>query len=115
VKKKKETDVQISIQGIETNKHTFVINDQPANEVGNKYMHDGNVFIIVENEKNSVHIDIDKNIFDSWIQAYLEGDFIRYRSGVIQGKLIKRQQKFIEVLQAKVNKLKEYQLQNSKK
>ena len=78
-------------------------------------MHDGNVFIIVSDEKNSVHINIDKNIFDSWIQAYLEGDFIRYRSGIIQGKLIQRQQKFIEVLQAKVSKLKEYQLQNSKK
>ncbi len=61
------------------------------------------------------HINIDKNIFDSWIQAYLEGDFIRYRSGIIQGKLIQRQQKFIEVLQAKASKLKEYQLQNSKK
>ena len=108
MKKKKETDVEISTKGIDTNKHIFIIKDQPVNEVGKKYMHDGNVFIIVST-------NIDKNIFDSWIQAYLEGDFIRYRSGIIQGKLIQRQQKFIEVLQAKVSKLKEYQLQNSKK
>lgn len=106
-KKKKELDVNITLEKYNRFKHTVRIVDQPNDNIGNKYLHDGNVFLEIADEENNVHINIDKNVFDLVVLTYLQGYFIRYKSGIINGQLIKRQKELIKELEKRNKELLE--------
>jgi hypothetical protein len=106
-KKKKELDVNITLEKYERFQHTFRVVDQPDGNIGEKNWHDGNVFFEIADEENNVHINVDKNVFDLIVLTYLQGRFIRYTSGIIKGQLIKRQQKLIKELEKRNKELLE--------
>tara|TARA_R100000458_G_C8032726_1_gene87521 strand:+ start:150 stop:506 length:357 start_codon:yes stop_codon:yes gene_type:complete len=113
-KKKKELDVNITLEGYDRFRHTVRIVDQPKGEIGNKYLHDGNVFLEIADEENNVHINIDKNVFDLVVRTYLEGLFIRYTSGIIKGQLRKRIRNIITELQNRELQLEKEQREASR-
>ena len=113
--KKKELDVNITVEKYNRFKHTVKIVDQPNDDIGNKYLHDGNVFLEIADEENNVHINIDKNVFDLVIQTYLEGRFIRYTSGIIKGQLRKRIRELITQLENRESELEKEQRESTQK
>ncbi len=115
MKKKKELDVNITLEKYNRFKHTVRIVDQPNGDIGNKYLHDGNVFLEIADEENNVHINIDKNVFDLVIQSYLEGRFIRYTNGIIKGQLRKRLKKLTYDLAKVHNQIEKEQREATQK
>ena len=113
--KKKELDVNITVKKYNRFKHTVRIVDQPNDDIGNKYLHDGNVFLEIADEENNVHINIDKNVFDLVLQTYLEGRFIRYTSGIIKGQLRKRIRELITQLEKRESELEKEQREATQK
>lgn len=113
--KKKELDVNITVEKYNRFKHTVRIVDQPNDDIGNKYLHDGNVFLEIADEENNVHINIDKNVFDLVLQTYLEGRFIRYTSGIIKGQLRKRIRELITQLEKRESELEKEQREATQK
>lgn len=112
---KKELDVNITVEKYNRFKHTVRIVDQPNDDIGNKYLHDGNVFLEIADEENNVHINIDKNVFDLVLQTYLEGRFIRYTSGIIKGQLRKRIRELITQLEKRESELEKEQREATQK
>tara|TARA_R100000654_G_scaffold51040_2_gene77262 strand:+ start:4952 stop:5320 length:369 start_codon:yes stop_codon:yes gene_type:complete len=113
--KKKELDVNITVEKYNRFKHTVRVVDSPNGDIGNKYLHDGNVFLEIADEENNVHINIDKNVFDLVILTYLQGRFIRYTSGIIKGQLRKRIRKLITELEKRESELEKEQREATKK
>lgn len=106
-KKKKELDVNITLERYNRFKDTFRVVDQPDGNIGERHWHDGNVFLEIADEKNNVHINVDKNVFDLIVLTYLQGHYIRYTSGIIKGQLIHRQKKLIKELEKRKEELLE--------
>ena len=115
MKKKKELDVNITLEKYNRFKHTVRIVDQPNDDIGNKYLHDGNVFLEIADEENNVHINIDKNVFDLVILTYLQGRFIRYTNGIIKGQLRKRIRELITELDKRESGLEKEQREATQK
>jgi len=115
MKKKKELDVNITLEKYNRFKHTVRIVDQPNDDIGNKYLHDGNVFLEIADEENNVHINIDKNVFDLVILTYLQGRFIRYTNGIIKGQLRKRIRELITELDKRESELEKEQREATQK
>ena len=112
---KKGTYVNITLKEYNKFVNRVSITDQPAGEIGSKYINDGNVFIEMEDKEKYVQIDIDKNVFDLVIETYLYGDFIRSSSHIMRGQLIRRQKNLIEKLTKRNEKLIKDHRENTKK
>jgi|TARA_R100000084_G_C4538404_1_gene94453 hypothetical protein len=112
---KKGTYVNIKLKEYNNFINRVSITDQPLGEIGSKYLHDGNVFIEMEDEEKYVQIDIDKNVFDLVIESYLYGDFIRSSSHIMRGQLIMRQKYIIKKLTERNEKLIKDHRENAKK
>jgi hypothetical protein len=112
---KKGAYVNITLKEYDNFINRVSITDQPAGEIGSKYIHDGNVFIEMEDKEKYVQIDIDKNVFDLVIETYLYGDFIRSSSHIMRSQLIRRQQHLIKKLTERNEKLIKDHRENTKK